>query len=75
MFLKKSAIELFEHLYINQHVINLKNGKKLSNWLIYGLELIELKIFKIYITINLANIFFFHYSYLLLELLFSLLRG
>ena len=47
--------ELSELIKINNYSINLQNNKKLSYSLIYSLKLINLKILKIYIKINLAS--------------------
>lgn len=49
--------EFWEYIEINNHVIDIINGKQTLYRLIYSLELMELKILKIYIKINLANNF------------------
>ena len=50
-----SAVELTEHIGINDHPINLLDNKQLLYGLIYSLQLVELEMFKIYITANLAS--------------------
>lgn len=55
VFLKKSAVVLFDCLNINKYIINLEPSKQLLYRLIYSLNLVELKTFKIYIKTNLAN--------------------
>ena len=47
--------KLLEYIKINNYAIKLKKSKQLLFRLIYSLELVELKILKIYIKINLAN--------------------
>ena len=57
IFLVKNVIELLKHTKINNHAIILKKGIKSLIDLIYNLGLIELKILKTYIKINLINDF------------------
>lgn len=57
VFFIKSAVVLFNCLDINKYAIELELGKQLFNRPIYSLGLIELKIFKTYIKINLATRF------------------
>ena len=51
----KNITELLEHIKINDHIIKLEKNKQLRFRLIYNLKLVELKIIKTYIKINLAN--------------------
>lgn len=55
IFLKKLIAKLFKCSNINNHIINLKPDKKSSYGAICSFGLIQFKIFKIYIEINLAN--------------------
>lgn len=55
IFSKKFTKKLFKQSNINKYTINLQPDKQLFYKLIYNLELIELKTFKIYIKTNLAN--------------------
>ena len=55
IFLAKNIAEYLENTGINEHTIELKNGKPLPFDLIYSLRPVELKILKIYIKTNLAN--------------------
>ena len=57
IFLVKYTIEFLEYTKINNHAIKLKKGKQLPFRSIYNLELVELKILKTYIKINIANSF------------------
>ena len=57
IFLKKSANVLSEQIGANKHKIKLKKGKQPPYKAIYSLAPVELKIFKIYIKINLTNNF------------------
>ena len=57
VFLKESAEVLPEYIKINEHAIELEWGKQPLYGLIYSLDLVELKTFKTYIEINLANNF------------------
>lgn len=57
IFLKKKAFVLLKLIKLNQYAIKLEKSKKLSYELIYSLKLEKVKIFKIYIKINLANSF------------------
>ena len=51
------VMELSENTGINKHAIKLEKGKQPPYKLIYSLRLVELKTFKTYIKINLANWF------------------
>ena len=55
VFSAEHAAELPENTGINEHAIELKEGKQLSFDPIYSLGLVELEILKTYIEINLAN--------------------
>ena len=55
VFLKKSAEVLLEQTKINKYAIKLKKSKQPPYKPIYNLKTIELKTFKTYIKINLAN--------------------
>lgn len=46
VFSKKVAAELFKHLGINKHVIDLEPGKQSAYRAIYNLGPVKLKIFK-----------------------------
>lgn len=50
-------IELFKYININNYFIILINYKQLFYSPIYSLKMIELKILKIYIKINITNSF------------------
>lgn len=52
---KKSAIELPNHFKINKYLIDVESDKQPFYGSIYSLKLIELKILKTYIKINLVN--------------------
>ena len=58
IFSKKSIAVLSNRLNINKHIINLESDKQPLYKSIYSLSLVELKIFKTYIEVNLANRFF-----------------
>ena len=55
VFLVKSATELLKHMKMNDHIIQLKKGKKPLFGLIYCLGLVGLETLKTYIKIKLAN--------------------
>lgn len=55
LFLEKLAAELSKHTGINNHAINLEEGKQPLYGSIYSLGPMELKILKIYIKTNLIN--------------------
>ena len=55
IFLTENLAEFLEHIKINNYVINLKKDKQLFFGSSYSLRLVELKILKTYIEINLAN--------------------
>ena len=57
IFSKKSAKVLLKRAGINKHTIKLVDDKQPPYRLIYSLGLVELKIFKILIKINLSNSF------------------
>ena len=57
VFLAKSANILLEQPGANKHAIELEEGKQPPYGPIYSLGLVELKILKTYIEINLANSF------------------
>ena len=57
VFLVENAVEFSENTRINKYAIKLEKDKQLFFNLIYSLKLVELKILKIYIEINLANSF------------------
>lgn len=62
VFFEKLAAMLLEHTNINTHAIGLKEAEQPTYRPIYSLKLMELKTFKIYNKINLANCFiqYFH---------------
>lgn len=53
----ENTLEFLKHTKIDNHAIKLKKNKQLRFSLIYSLELVELKILKSYIKINLAKNF------------------
>ena len=55
VFSKKKALVLPKMIKLNQYIVKLEKDKQLFSKLIYSLSLIKLKMFKIYIKINLAN--------------------
>ena len=55
VFLAENAAELLENTGINEHAIELKEGKQPSFRLIYSLGPVELETMKTYIETNLAN--------------------
>ena len=55
VFLKEKALILLERIELNQHAIKLQEDEQLYYGPIYSLCLVELKILKTYIEINLAN--------------------
>ncbi len=55
VFLSKLVAELLKHTKINDHAIKLVDDWQPPYGSIYSLKLIELKILKAYIEINLAN--------------------
>ena len=55
IFFLDLTFELPEHTRINDHAIKLVDGQQPPYGPIYSLELVELKILKAYIEINLAN--------------------
>lgn len=57
VFLKDSPAKLPKHTGINNHAINLDNGKQLPYEPIYSLGLLDLETLKTYIKINLASNF------------------
>ena len=57
VFLEKKVLVLPEATDLNQHIIKLEKGQQPFYRLNYSLGLIKLKIFKIYIKINLVNNF------------------
>ena len=57
VFSTENAAELLENTGMNEHTINLKEGKQPPFGLIYNLEPIELETLKTYMKINLANDF------------------
>ena len=57
IFSAKNAVELLEHTRINDYAIKLEENKQSLSSPIYSLGLVELKILKTYIKINLANNF------------------
>ena len=57
VFLEESANILPEQTKVNEHIIKLEKGKQSSYGPIHSLEPVELKNFKTYIKINLANNF------------------
>lgn len=58
VFFPKTTKELAEHTDINDHAINLENGKQPSHGPIYSLGPVELEILKPYIETNLKSEFF-----------------
>lgn len=65
VFSKKLAIKFSKCFTINEYSIDLKLDEKPSYNLFYSLDPVELKIFKIYIEINLANILSMRLSFVL----------
>lgn len=59
VFSKEATVVLSEHIKINTHTIDLKEGKYPPYRLIYSLSLVELETLKSYIEINLANSFIY----------------
>ena len=57
VFLEESANIVSERIGVNKYAIELKKGKQLPYRPIYSLKLVELKLLKTYIKINLANCF------------------
>ena len=57
VFLAKNAAELLENTEMNEHAIELEEGKQPSFGPIYSLSPVELETLKIYIKTNLANSF------------------
>ena len=55
VYLEKKALILQERTKLNEHAINLENGKQLPYRPIYNLGIVELKILKIYIEIYLKT--------------------
>ena len=55
VFLAKNAAELLENTRMNQHTIELKEGKQPFFGPIYSLSPVELETWKTYIKTNLAN--------------------
>ena len=55
VFLKESSNILPKQIKVNEHVIELENGKQLPYKPIYSLKPVKLKTFKTYIKTNLAN--------------------
>lgn len=55
VFFFDSAAKLPKHFGINNHLIDLKKGKKPPYMPIYSLEPVDLKTLKIYIETNLAS--------------------
>ena len=55
VFLKEKALILSEATELNQHAIKLQKGQQPPYGPIYSLGLVELKMLKTYIEINLAN--------------------
>ena len=55
IFFEKSAIVMLKRIDINKYAINSVNGKQLSYWTIYNLDLVEFKILKTYTITNLVN--------------------
>lgn len=55
VFFPELTTELPKHIRINNHIINLVDGKKLSNRPYYSLGLIELETLKTYVGISLVN--------------------
>ena len=63
IFLAKNTMKLQKNIGINEHTIKLKKDNQPIFEPIYSLNLIELKILKIYIKINLANNFIRLFKY------------
>ena len=57
VFSKESAKVSLKCTRINEHAIELENGKQSPYGTIYSLDPVELEILKIYIKTNLANVF------------------
>ena len=57
VFSKASAVEVYKHTSINDHLIDLIDGKQPLYGPIYSLGLVELKMLKTYIETNLTNNF------------------
>ena len=57
VFSSDSAVELLEHIEINNHPINLLDNKQLPYGPIYSLRPVELEMLKTYIKANLASSF------------------
>ena len=57
MLLAKNIVELSKYIGINNYIIKLEKSKQIFFRSIYNLKLVELKILKTYIKINLANSF------------------
>ena len=57
IFLSDSTMDLSNYTRINNHLINFLHNKQPPHSLIYSLELMKLKMLKIYIKANLANNF------------------
>ena len=55
IFSVENIAKLLENIRINEHIIELEEGKQPPFNLIYSLGLVELEILKIYIETNLAN--------------------
>ena len=55
VFSAKNITKIPENTGINEHIIKLEESKQLLFGLIYSLGLVELKILKTYIKINLVN--------------------
>ena len=66
---------LLEQTDINKHAIKLEEGKKPSYRPIYNLGPVELKIFKTYIKINLANGFIWPSKSLVYTLIFFVYKS
>ena len=64
MFLKNLTIKLFNCLNIKKYIIDKKNYKQLLYKPIYSIRLIELKMLKTYIKINLMNKFIYLFKFL-----------
>lgn len=57
IFLAKNIAELLKNIKINDYTIKLEEDNQQFFCLFYSLELVELKIFKTYIKINIDNNF------------------
>lgn len=55
IFFPELAVELPEYMEINNHIINLIDGKQLVYGLIYSPQLVELETLKTYIKTKLVN--------------------